>query len=243
MEESKFDFKEIDKEGHETLEAITKADKFNRWMYNTISPFCTGKILEVGSGIGNISSFFIADNQDLTLSDVRSSYVQILHEKFNGKHVILLDLVAPDFDEKYATYLQSFDAVFALNVIEHIEDDHLALANIYKLLKPSGKAIILVPAFQSLYNRIDKELFHFRRYTRKSLMKIFDPNHYHIHTSRYFNFTGIFAWFIGGKIFRDSTVKKGKMTLYNSFVPIFKIIDIPFKHIAGLSVIVVGQKK
>lgn len=238
-----FDFKEIDVEGQETLEAITDADKFNKWMYDTISPHCQGKILEVGSGIGNISHFFIDAKQDLTLSDVRQNYVDILKKKFSDQDAILLDLVAEEFDVIYANYLGTFDTVFALNVIEHIEDHKLAMRNINKLLKEGGKAVILVPAFQALYNRIDKELYHFRRYTRKTLLSIFDKNLYHIKHSTYFNFTGIFAWFIGGKLFKDSTVKKGKMSLYNSLVPVFKIVDLPMKQIAGLSVIVVGEKK
>lgn len=238
-----FDFKEIDEEGQETLEAITEADKFNRWMYSSITPYCKGCILEVGSGIGNISSFFIDDNADLTLSDVRENYVEILKSKFPQQESFLLDLVLPNFESKYKKYIGTFDTVFALNVIEHIEDHNLALENIHKLLKPGGNAVILVPAFQSLYNRIDKELYHFRRYTRKTLLDIFKFDQYHIVHSKYFNFTGIFAWFVGGKIFKDSTVKKGKMSLYNSLVPIFKIIDFPLKQIAGLSVIVVGEKK
>ncbi len=238
-----FDFKEIDAEGKETLEAITDADKFNKWMYNTIQPYCSGKILEIGSGIGNISSFFIKDKSDITLSDVRQNYVEILEAQFPENEAILLDLVLEDFDTVYKDYLGSFDTIFALNVIEHIEDHELAMKNIHKLLKSGGRAVILVPAFQALYNQIDKELYHFRRYTRKTLLQIFDESQYQISHSRYFNFTGIFAWFIGGKIFKDSTVKKGKMSLYNSLVPVFKIIDIPFKQIAGLSVIAIGKRK
>jgi len=51
-----FDYKEIDKEGAQTLEIISQARRFNRWMYESIQPYCSGKILEVGSGIGTISA-------------------------------------------------------------------------------------------------------------------------------------------------------------------------------------------
>ena len=54
-----FKFEDIDISGMATLEAINSADKFNKWMYDTIQPFCAGNILEIGSGIGNISKFFI----------------------------------------------------------------------------------------------------------------------------------------------------------------------------------------
>ena len=59
---TEFQFLEKDKFGLETLDTIAEADKFNEWMYQILKPFCNGEILEIGSGIGNISSFFIEDN-------------------------------------------------------------------------------------------------------------------------------------------------------------------------------------
>jgi SAM-dependent methyltransferase len=58
----------------------------------------------------------------------------------------------------------SFDAVVMLNVLEHIQDDDAALAQVYRLLKPGGIAIIEVPAGPRLYDAYDKALKHFRRY-------------------------------------------------------------------------------
>lgn len=53
-----FEFKAVDSEGEDTLNTIALAHRFNHWMYCSIKPFCKGKILEIGSGIGNISDFF-----------------------------------------------------------------------------------------------------------------------------------------------------------------------------------------
>ena len=79
---SNFNFKELDKEGLETLLAISKADRFNRWMYDTIKPFISGNILEIGSGIGNISHYFLAAQQKITVSDLRDNYLAFLKEEF-----------------------------------------------------------------------------------------------------------------------------------------------------------------
>src|SRR5688572_26925112 len=130
---SGFDFKEIDDEGLETLQVIAEAVKFNEWMYSSISKYCAGNILEIGSGIGNVSEIFLNNNHDLTVSDIRANYRSYLASKFpklasEGK-VIDLDLVHPDFKKQYASILNSFDTVFALNVVEHIEDDKLAIEN------------------------------------------------------------------------------------------------------------------
>lgn len=58
----------------------------------------------------------------------------------------------------------SFDAVVMLNVLEHIEDDISALAQVHRILKPGGIAVIEVPAGPHLYDAYDKALNHFRRY-------------------------------------------------------------------------------
>jgi 2-polyprenyl-3-methyl-5-hydroxy-6-metoxy-1,4-benzoquinol methylase len=239
-----FSFKEIDQEGLETLDVIAGADKFNRWMYDTISPFCSGRILEIGSGIGNISQFFATEQRDIVLSDIRDNYCAALAQKFGAQGIAVhnIDLVAADFDQRYAALLGTFDTVFALNVVEHIEDDVLAVANCAKFLKKGGTLLILVPAYQALYNHFDKELYHYRRYNKKMLGTLFQKNQLAIRRQWYFNLIGILGWFVSGKLQKNKTIPKGQMGLYNKLVPVFKLADaLTFKK-AGLSVITAGTK-
>ncbi len=245
-QEDKFEFKEVDAEGEETLDVIRYADKFNAWMYKTIRPYCTGNILEIGSGLGNISQFFLADEVLITLTDVRSNYCKHLQERFglfpSLQKICLMDLTDDAFDTKFKHLFDSFDCVFALNVVEHIYNDELAVANCKKLLKKGGNLLILVPSYSFLFNDIDRSLEHYRRYNKKSLSLLFSKNELPIVQSFYFNFMGIFAWFVSGKLQGNKTIPKGQMKLYNLFVPLFRVIDkLTFKK-WGLSTIVVGNK-
>ncbi len=241
---SDFEYKEIDVQGLETLDAISGAHNFNRWMYDTIQPFCSGEVIEIGSGIGNISRFFLENGYRITLSDIRDNYCKKLLElKPNYPNLVdvtNMDMVAPDFDMKYARFFNSFDTLFALNVIEHIKDDSLFLQNCRKLLKTNGNIIILAPAYQALYNTFDKELEHFRRYTKPTLSKLVVDNGFTLVHQQYFNMAGIPGWFISGKM--NKTIPKGQMNLYNSLVPIFKIVDKLTLNQIGLSAISVGKK-
>ncbi len=241
-----FDYKENDAEGEETLNVIAGADKFNEWMYSSILPYCKGNVLEIGSGIGNISRFFLDNNFAITLSDIREGYVQHLKEKFyenkNLKGAIVLDLVADDFNAKYNSLIGTFDTVYALNVIEHINDDGLALKNCKSLLKEGGNLIILVPAYQFLYNKFDEELFHFRRYSKNQLKNIFQTTKFSVIRSHYFNFAGILGWYVSGKLQKNKTIPSRQMKFYNLLVPFFKIADKMVLNKIGLSVIVVGKK-
>lgn len=245
-EVSKIEYKAIDQVGSDTLDVISDATKFNRWMYETIKPHCKGKILEIGSGVGNISQFFLDDGATIVLSDIRQVYCDRLEDKFKDQKTLegirVIDLTDPDFDHKFADLLGTFDTVFALNVVEHIYDDNLALSNARKLLKEGGSSVILVPSYQALYNVLDKNLDHYRRYNKKSLSELFVKSNYKITHKQYFNFMGIFAWFISGKLQGDENIPGGKMRLYNALVPLFKIIDACVFRLWGLSTIVVGKK-
>jgi len=241
-----FEFREIDQEGQDTLETIAKADRFNKWMFDTVLPFCSGNILEIGSGIGNISQFFLESGLKITLSDIRKNYCDSLRSRFGKaktlEEVLLIDLTDPEFEKKYYKYNEAYDTVFALNVVEHIKDDKLALQNCRLLIKNGGNLIILVPAYQKLYNNFDKELGHYRRYTKKTLKSLFLKNGFEIIHTQYFNLIGTLGWFVSGKLLGKKSIPEGQMGLYNILIPVFKVLDkVMFQRI-GLSVIIVGRK-
>jgi SAM-dependent methyltransferase len=58
----------------------------------------------------------------------------------------------------------SLDLVLATDIIEHVEDDKLALSEIARVRVPGGSAVITVPAFQSLWGLQDEVSHHLRRY-------------------------------------------------------------------------------
>ena len=232
-------------EGLMTLQAIAQAGSFNKWMYDTIRPFCKGRILEIGSGIGNISDFFIADKANILLSDVRPAYCDYLRGRYAGsanvQGVMTIDLAHPQFETAYAQLLNNFDTVFALNVVEHISDDDRAIGNAASLLAPGGNLVILVPAYQWLYNRFDRELHHYRRYTRKSLVSLMSPHARVVH-SQYFNLPAIPGWFVSGRLFNRKTIKGWQMKLFNGLVPVFRVMDRLVQNKLGISVIAVASR-
>jgi 2-polyprenyl-3-methyl-5-hydroxy-6-metoxy-1,4-benzoquinol methylase len=237
----------IDEVGKSTLESLSQANRLNDWMFETIQPHVKGRILEIGSGIGNISECFIKNGYSITLSDYSDHYCASLKNKFASEPLVngvyQIDLVADNFETIFKDLIGTFDTVFALNVVEHIKDDNLAIANCKKLLKPGGHLIILVPAWQTLYNGFDVALEHFRRYTRKTISTVFKAQNLEILKTWYFNFAGILGWFVSGNILRKKELPSGQVSFYNKLVPIFRVVDkVTFNRI-GLSVIIVGRKE
>lgn len=68
---------------------------------------------------------------------------------------------------------KSFDAVLALDVLEHLDDDVAGLREAARLVKPGGLLLITVPALPSLWGGQDVVSNHRRRYVKKTLFQVF----------------------------------------------------------------------
>lgn len=81
----------------------------------------------------------------------------------------------------------TFDVVLALDVLEHLDDDVKGISEMARLLKSDGLLLLTVPAFPSLWGAQDIVSQHRRRYTKKSLSKIFNQAYLPIPRITYFN--------------------------------------------------------
>lgn len=59
----------------------------------------------------------------------------------------------------------SLDLVTASEVLEHIQDDAAAAAELARIIRPGGLLLVTVPAYQFLWSEHDEALDHFRRYS------------------------------------------------------------------------------
>lgn len=235
---------EHDAAGLETLERFANAPAFNQWLYDSIAQHCSGRIVEIGSGIGNISQLLLKNHLRVMLSDLRQMYCIKLNERF-ARHphfegAVQMDIADENFQDRYSSLIQGFDTVIALNVVEHIQNDAQAIENCKQLLKPGGKMIILVPAYQWLFNSFDIELGHYRRYTQPELTVLLQNQGLEIKHTRYFNFAGIAGWWLTGSIMKKKTIPGGQLSLFNRLVPAFRLIDRILFRKVGLSVIAVA---
>ncbi len=81
----------------------------------------------------------------------------------------------------------TFDAVVALDVVEHCADDGRVVSELARVLKPGGTLVVTVPAFQALWSEHDEALHHLRRYRRHQVRALLDGAALEIRTLSYFN--------------------------------------------------------
>jgi ubiquinone/menaquinone biosynthesis C-methylase UbiE len=82
----------------------------------------------------------------------------------------------------------SIDIIFALDTLEHVKEDELAISEISRLLKRKGVAIISIPHRMKYFSKQDKIIGHYRRYELESFISLFKK--YRLKCLNYFGVYG-----------------------------------------------------
>ncbi|MDF1853667.1 MAG: class I SAM-dependent methyltransferase [Verrucomicrobiales bacterium] len=142
------------------------------------SPTDTLKVLNVGAATGRTSEW-LSGFGDVESIEPDESCARMA-EEYTGMTITVASAEALPYDA------DQFDVVTAFDVIEHIEDDHQAVRELFRVTRPGGIVFVTVPAFTKLWSKHDVINHHFRRYDRGQLRQLFLQEE--IIRSGYFNF-------------------------------------------------------
>jgi SAM-dependent methyltransferase len=117
-------------------------------------------IMDIGCSSGSMLKLLLREFRSANIlgADYVRRSLEVLTGTLPGVPLFQFDLTACPLPDN------SLDGIVLLNVLEHIENDIAALAQVARVLKPGGIAIIEVPAGPNLYDIYDKQLLHYRRY-------------------------------------------------------------------------------
>jgi len=225
---------------YQTLQRMKKLRRYNRWIFSKFRPFLGRRVLEIGSGIGNITKFLL--DRDLVIAtDVEPMYLTLLKNTFGQYKKFIIgnfDISGSDTGQ-YRQY--HIDSVICFNVLEHIEKDERALENIFNLLEPKGRLLLFVPSHRWLYGSLDQHLGHHRRYGKEELKEKLEKIGFQVILLKHFNRIGILGWYLNGKIFGRKRLPSFQLRIYNLLVPLFKIEDL-FPLPFGTSLLVIAER-
>ena len=129
------------------------------------------RILDIGCGTGK--NLEVLERFGVSFG-IDSSPQAILYCKKRGiKNVVKGNIERMPFTR------ESFDAITALDVLEHV-DDQEALKEVHRVLKRGNVLIITVPAYPELWSKWDEVLNHKRRYAKKQLENLLKENGFKI---------------------------------------------------------------
>ncbi|AFL82966.1 methyltransferase family protein [Belliella baltica DSM 15883] len=132
--------------------------------YIAARPMVSGDLLEVGCGEGRGVEVLLEKVDSYLGLDKIEEVITSLRAKF--PNVAFQQAVIPPFKNIASN---TYDTVVSFQVIEHIEDDKLFLEEIYRVLKPGGKAIISTP---NIRHTLSRNPWHIREYTSKELITL-----------------------------------------------------------------------
>jgi glycosyltransferase involved in cell wall biosynthesis len=224
--------------GEMTLKLLQKASKYNSWVYQMLKPYIGRDILEVGSGIGNMTRYFVGHGK-VTATDISPFCLQELKRTYaesESVRVQPLDISRNSYPE-----FEIYDTIVCLNVLEHIEDDMEALRNMRKLLKPGGKLLLYVPCNPRLYCEIDRGVGHYRRYVLEELVGKMKRAGFRVPHFRHHNMLGAIGWWINGKVLGKKQIGATDVGGFDLLMPLVKAQDRLESRFA-LSILAIGEK-
>lgn len=232
MAGSKFKYTGVD-----NLEAMQEAKRYNRALINLVVSELEGRskytILDFGAGSGTYADMLKAQGVIVDCVEPDKSLQRILNNK-----------AYKAFDYADSLKPNSYDVIYALNVLEHIDDDFTVFNQLINALKPGGTVIIYVPAFNSLYSSMDKLVGHHRRYRKARLAAMAKNNHLVIKRLEYQDPLG----YIAASIYKATGNRTGKISpwsvkFYDTCVfPISKAIQLTTKNLFGKNVCLIAKK-
>lgn len=170
--------------------ALGQAVNYRNALIREFAPWLSGRVLEVGAGIGQMSVLLKQLPNVSEVVAVEPDERFSAHFRAAAPEVRLVsgtvEAIGPD---------TAWNAIVSINVLEHIQDDRRELGQYQRLLaQERGTLCLFAPARPEIYAPIDKDFGHFRRYTRAGLKsKLLDAG-FKLMRLRYFNLIGYFGW-------------------------------------------------
>lgn len=212
-------------EGPDILDALADANRFNRWMADTVAPYLGPRVLELGAGMGNLTRHLARRRKQYVATDIDSEHLARLATRLQHRPNVTTAICDLTRSDDFYAYLGQMDAVVCLNVLEHVEDDLAGLGNLYSTLRPGGRAIVLVPQGAGVYGTLDQALGHFRRYSKEELAGKMKAAGFRLEAMLEFNRMTYPGWYVNGRILRKRTFSRFQLAVFDRLVPLWRRLD------------------
>jgi Methyltransferase small domain. len=220
----------------EELDNFDKATVWRKYIYFEIKKFISGKVLEVGAGIGSFTNNYMNMIEDITLSEVDKDNFEIIKNKFKNHKIDITRKTTNEINTK-------FDTIMYLNVLEHIEKDKEEIKTAISRLNSKGHLIILVPAHNRLYSKFDEAVGHFKRY-EINFFKNLSLENCKIKKVIYLDAMGYFLYYLNKIFFSEETYpSKLKIFIWDKiFTPLTFILDKLLLNKFGKNILYIVKK-
>ena len=215
----------------------------SRWQAQTAMQHLGQRVIETGCGTGNFTRY-LTDRELVVSLDVVEECVERSRARFAAYPNLqfrFLDVQDPEFLSLKAA-AAGYDCV-------HECAGARPRRKLWRwticgeVLVPGGRAVFLLPAFESLYGPIDRNLGHFRRYSKSGWRASAEAAGFRVAELRYFNMIGFFGWWTNARIFRREELSEVQIEVFDRLgVPLLSRIEKWIDPPVGQSIFTVLEK-
>lgn len=218
------------------LQVMSGASNYISWLADLAEPHLGESPLEIGAGTGDYAEVWARPGRVLTVSEADPGRLAGLRARYPDRtDVVVRELEVP------ITETAEHSAVVAYNVLEHIEDDVAALRSFAGLVRPGGKVVLIVPAFEIAMSDFDREIGHYRRYRTKGLTRALVAAGLRPVTVRYVNPVGLVGWIVLMRLLGKRTDDTPVSFFDRFLVPPLRALETKVRPPFGQSVLAVAE--
>lgn len=220
----------------DTQDRMALLPNYYRWIARSFRDQVSGVVLELGCGAGFVLRHY-ADRVDRVIAvDLDQNLLDGIARRWPPERVqaLRVDLLG---DWREIGHVRA-DAIIALDVLEHFEDDAAFVEKLKRHLRPGGRVVLKVPAQARLYGDVDRTSGHFRRYDEDGLAALMESAGFRTIALRHMNPVGAWGYRFkkGSRSSYSQTFSPGRLKLVNALIPALALLDgVP--GLKGLSLI------
>ena len=218
------------------LKFFDNSKNFRLYQQQLINKYLLGHLAEVGPGNGTNLSYYIDKPNKIDLFEPSKKHYDNLKKTFSKNHKIKV------FNRSFGGK-KKYDTIVYLDVLEHIKKDKEEVKKALGLLKKNGKLIINVPANSHLYSNFDKDVGHYKRYSKKDFEIILQNFSFRKVSYRYYDSIG-YLLSLMSKLFITNYKKnfEKKIKFWNNLIFLSKLLDKITLNVFGKSLLVIIEK-
>jgi SAM-dependent methyltransferase len=219
------------------------AGRYTDWIARQIRPHCGRRVLEVGAGIGNITTRLLRHAEYVCAFEPNPGCFESLRRVLEGDpRVECWRWRIEDCDLEFIAS-RRIETIVCVNVLEHLQDDLQALKRLRAMLHgPAGRLVLVVPAVPAAYGSIDAALGHHRRYSRLGLRSILMQAGFSIESLRYSNLIGLLGWVYNARFARRVQQSATQIKVFDRLiVPWYSQLERLLPVPLGLSLVAVAR--
>lgn len=224
MSQAKQTDDKIEYNGSDNLAIMGYAVNYNgglyKWVAQDVKPGMA--VLDFGAGNGEYANRFPLGSVDA--AEIDPDLIPQIKQP-----------VVTDID----TLAKSYDLIYTINVLEHVEHHADMTRKLAEKLRPGGKLKVFVPARQEIYSKMDDHVGHYRRYDKAMVRQILEGAGLRVTDVRYYDFAGYFISLLYKWLDKDGHITKDSIVFYDRVVfPVSRFFDkLTFGRVIGKNVI------